>query len=165
MGTERHRPVPLGLQLNRLHLRDEPTGVIAEERGHHTKHRVTEAADIQDVTPIRRLRRGIGCWSMQTSFGPLLSAVGRQRRRWESNPLGTGLQPAAWPSSSSVKSEVRGQRSEVRPGLTSSRFVAGFSTPFARSRMTSELAGRAGRLASDACRWLPSPTQTAGISL
>ena len=48
------------LQRNRLDFRDEAGGVVVQERGDHAEHGVTEAADVQDVTPIRGLRRRVG---------------------------------------------------------------------------------------------------------
>ena len=112
MGTERHRPVPLELQLNRLHLCDEPADVVAEEQGNHTKHRVTEAADIQDDTPIRRLRRGV---RLQVEADQLRAAAFGS---WPSEtPVGvepTWNRVAAGRLAVKLQRQIRGQGSGIR---------------------------------------------------
>ena len=47
------------LQRDRFDFRDEAGGVVVQERGDHAEHGVTEAADVQDVTPLRGLRRRV----------------------------------------------------------------------------------------------------------
>jgi hypothetical protein len=55
-----------------------------------------------------------------------------KRRRWESNPLQTGLQPVAWPSGSSVDDARGGIRTHRRPGL--SRAARPLAYPGVRGR-------------------------------
>lgn len=43
-----------------LDLGHEPAGVVGQEGGNDAEHGVTEAADVQDVGPLRGLRRGVG---------------------------------------------------------------------------------------------------------
>jgi hypothetical protein len=47
------------LQRDRFNLINKPLHVVREERRDHLKHRVTEAADVQYVMPLRRLRRRV----------------------------------------------------------------------------------------------------------
>jgi hypothetical protein len=49
----------LHLQFNRLHLGERSGSFIAEERGDYTKDGIAEAADVQDVRTVRRLRRRV----------------------------------------------------------------------------------------------------------
>jgi len=48
------------VQLHRLDLGDEAAGVVRQQRRHDVEHGVTEAADVQDVVPLRGLRRAVG---------------------------------------------------------------------------------------------------------
>jgi hypothetical protein len=47
------------LQLNRLNLSNKASNVFAEERSNHTKYRIAEATNVQNIRPVRRLRRGV----------------------------------------------------------------------------------------------------------
>jgi hypothetical protein len=49
----------LALQLHRLDLGHEPATIVGEKGGDNAERGVTEAADIQDVGPIRGLGRGV----------------------------------------------------------------------------------------------------------
>ena len=53
-GQANARPLSR-LQLNQLHLGNEASRVIAEERGDHTKDGIAEAADVQGVRTVRGL--------------------------------------------------------------------------------------------------------------
>ena len=124
-GTEPRRPVATGqLHLHRLHLCDEPTGVIAEERRNHAEHGIPEAADVQNVRPIRRLRRGV---RLEVDALQIRSAAFGS---WPSEtPVGvepTWNRVAAGRLAVKLQRQIRGQRSEVG-GQTRSYFV-----PFCR---------------------------------
>ena len=47
-------------QFDPFDLTDEPLPIVGQEARNNTKHRVTEAADVQDVVAIRRLGGTVG---------------------------------------------------------------------------------------------------------
>ena len=68
-----------GLQLDGLDLGHEAAGVAAQERRHDAEHGVTEAADVQDVFPLRSLRR---CVRLQVDADQLRPVVTQPLLTW-----------------------------------------------------------------------------------
>jgi len=74
-----------GLQLDGFDFGHEPAGVAAQERGHNAEHGVTEAADVQDVFPLRSLRR---CVRLQVDAHELRSVATQPLLTWRRIEIG-----------------------------------------------------------------------------